>query len=163
MKLESQRLWLYPIGDEEMQRLSEAQTDPEMRKAYAEMLQGCLKDPGNRFWYAVWYMELKEQPGVIIGDYCFKGIADDGAVEIGYGLREGFCGHGYMTEAVRTASAWALSRPGVTRVEAETDPANTASQRVLMHAGFSPTGTFGEEGPRFACSVACTGTACRNE
>ena len=37
----------------------------------------------------------------------------------------------------------------VTRVEAETEPDNRASQRVLEKCGFLPSGTFGEEGPRF--------------
>lgn len=152
MRLESERLRLYPITNAEMRQLSENDAEPEMRKAYAEMLQGCLDHPEERIWYAVWYMELKTSPGVIAGDFCFKGSAVDGAVEIGYGLREGFCGYGYMTEAVRTASAWALSQPGVLRVEVETDPGNAASQRVLDRAGFAPTGTYGEEGPRFACT-----------
>ena len=31
----------------------------------------------------------------------------------------------------------------------ETDPGNTASQAVLRRVGFVPTGTMGEEGPRF--------------
>ena len=49
---------------------------------------------------------------------------------------------------------WALSQPGVIRVEAETDSNNIASQRVLEKAGFIPTGTIGEEGPRFVCKIA---------
>ena len=38
---------------------------------------------------------------------------------------------GYATEAVRAACRWAFEQPGVTAVEAETDPGNTASQAVL--------------------------------
>ena len=38
---------------------------------------------------------------------------------------------------------------GVTAVEAETDTGNAASQAVLRWVGFVPTGTMGEEGPRF--------------
>ncbi len=44
---------------------------------------------------------------------------------------------------------WALAQPGVTAVEAETAPDNAASIRVLAKLGFQPTGTLGEEGPRF--------------
>lgn len=149
MKIETERLWLYPIGDEEMRRLIGQETDAELKQAYTEMLQGCLDHPENRVWYAVWYMELKDQPGAAVGDFSFKGLAPDGKVEIGYGLREGQCGHGYMTEAVMAVCAWALRQNGVTRVEAETDPNNLASQKVLERAGFIPTGTVGEEGPRF--------------
>lgn len=149
MRLESERLLLYPIGNREMEALIAKEKDAELKQAYGEMLQGCLNAPENRIWYAMWLMELKNRPGTIVGDFCFKGLAPDGTVEIGYGLKEGFCGNGYMTEAVKRVSAWALTQPGVARVEAETDPANAASQRVLAACGFVPNGTFGEEGPRF--------------
>ena len=35
------------------------------------------------------------------------------------------------------------------RVEAETEPDNAASQRVLAKCGFVPNGIVGEEGPRY--------------
>lgn len=147
--IETERLTLYPISDEEMQSLIENEKDEELKQAYSEMLQGCIDDPNGRMWYAVWLMELKERPGTVVGDFCFKGVDPDGMVEIGYGLREGFCGNGYMTEAVKAVSEWALAQPGVTRIEAETDPNNTASQKVLSACGFVPNGKTGEEGPIF--------------
>ncbi len=149
MKIETERLLLYPLSDTEMKSLIEREDDPELKQAYSEMLQGCIKEPENRVWYAVWLMELKTCPGTVVGDFCFKGRNADGMVEIGYGLREGFCRNGYMTEAVRAASAWALGQSDVSRVEAETDPGNASSQKVLAACGFVPTGTVGEEGPRF--------------
>ena len=54
-----------------------------------------------------------------------------------------------MTEAVTAAVKWARMQPGVKTVEAETDPDNKASQRVLEKAGFMPNGVMGKEGPRF--------------
>ena len=149
MRIETERLVLYPIGDREMKALIAGEPDAELRQAYTEMLEGCLRDPENRIWHAVWYMERKDRPGTVIGDLSFKGLGPDGGTELGYGLREGWCGKGYMTEAVRAISAWALAQTGVTRVEAETAPENLASQRVLERAGYHPTGTVGEEGPRF--------------
>ena len=149
MRIESRRLLLYPISDAEMAALIENESDAELKNAYGEMLQGCLREPENRLWYALWLMELKERPGCVVGDLCFKGLNADGMVEIGYGLREGCCGRGYMREAVMALSAWALKQPGVSRVEAETDPDNIPSQKVLAACGFRPTGTRGEEGPRF--------------
>jgi hypothetical protein len=45
---------------------------------------------------------------------------------------------------------WMVARhDGVLRVEAETEPDNTASQRVLAKCGFVPNGIIGEEGPRY--------------
>lgn len=149
IKLETERLYLYPLSDEEMEQLIATETDPAMKQAYTEMLQGCLTAPKDRVWYAVWNMERKDAPGTVVGDLCFKGVDTNGMTELGYGLRAGCCGRGYMREAVKALTAWALAQPGVTRVEAETDPHNLASQKVLACAGFVPTGTFGEEGPRF--------------
>ena len=149
MQLESKRLYLYPISDEEMKLLIEKEKDEEMKQAYTEMLQGCLDSPADRIWNAVWLMELKEQKGTIVGDFCFKGLGADGMVEIGYGLRDGYCRKGYMTETVKLVSEWALSQERVSRVEAETTPENEASKKVLMNAGFRETGEYGEEGPRY--------------
>ena len=149
MKLKTARLLIYTISDVEMERLAEDETDPELRLAYTEMLQGCMQNPKQRIWYAIWLIESKEYPGTILGDLSFKGLNPNGMVEIGYGLRDGYCGHGYMTEAVIALSKWALAQEGVTCVEAETEPDNLRSQAVLRRAGYVATGQNGAEGPRF--------------
>ena len=151
-RLETRRLNLRVASKEEMEALIEAQTDAELKKAYREMLQGCLDHPDLWEWYAVWVIERKED-GIRLGDLSFKGLNADGSVEIGYGIDEEFQGNGFATEAVYAATVWALLRPGVIRVEAETDPDNIASQRVLEKCGFVPTGTFGEEGPRYVIDL----------
>lgn len=148
-KLESERLFLYPASDEEMQILINQEPDAGMKQAYSEMLQGCKDTPTNRIWNAVWFMELKDSPGVVVGDFSFKGLGRNGMVEIGYGLKEGYRHKGYMTEAVRTVAKWAMSQEGVCRVEAETTVENEASRRVLERAGFHAMGVCGEEGPRY--------------
>ena len=58
-------------------------------------------------------------------------------------------GQGYTTEAVQAMTQWAFQQKDVVFVEAETDPENKASQRVLEKCGFVPDRTTGEEGPRF--------------
>ena len=50
-----------------------------MKQAYTEMLEGSLSNPDKRIWYAIWNMELKNDPGTIAGDFCFKGFGDDAA------------------------------------------------------------------------------------
>ena len=149
MRIETERLVCRSLSDSEMEKLMLEEKDPGLKKAYLEMLLECLDEPESRVWHAVWIMELKQPPGAIAGDFSFKGLQEDGSVEIGYGLREGYRGKGYMTEALKAAAAWALAQKGITRVEAETEPENAASQRVLQRAGFVPTGTCGKEGPRF--------------
>ena len=130
-----------------MEELIQGQRDPELKSAYAEMLEGCLAHPDQWQWYAAW--TISRSDGLFLDDLCFKGRSPDGSVEIGYGLSEGYWGQGYATEAVTAAVEWALCQPGVLRVEAETAPENIASQRVLAKCGFRPTGTSGTEGPRF--------------
>ena len=145
--IETKRLRIYPAVREQMEASIAAETDAELKKAYTQMLEGCLRNPDQWEWYAMWMIELRDGPH--IGDLCFKGLDADGAVEIGYGILEEYQGQGYATEAVGAAVNWALRQPGVTRVEAETDPDNRASQRVLETCGFLSSGTLGEEGPRF--------------
>ena len=48
---------------------------------------------------------------------------------------------------------WAVSQPSVTRVEAETEPENIASQKVIVNVGFVPNGEIGQEGPHFTWEV----------
>ena len=145
--IETQRLRLRITDQPEMACLIAAEPDEEMRRAYTEMLDGCLSHPDQWPWYAVWMIELPD--GTRVGDLCFKGLPPTGAVEIGYGILDEFQCRGYATEAVTAAVAWAQRQPGVRCVEAETEPTNAASQRVLAKCGFVANGQIGAEGPRF--------------
>ena len=149
MRVENERMYLYPLSDEEMRSVIENESDSEMKQAYTEMLEGSLSNSDKRIWYAIWNMELKDESGIIVGDFCFKGLSDDEVIEIGYGLKEEYRHHGYMMEAVKVITEWALSQEGVKQVEAETDAENIASQKVLFRTGFIRNGKMGEEGPRF--------------
>ena len=52
---------------------------------------------------------------------------------------------------VAALARWALDKSGVSRVIAETEPANVASCRVLEKAGFVPVGVGNDPGSvRFA-------------
>lgn len=147
MTIETTHLVIYTASQEEMIKTIDSQTDDILRKAYQEMLQGCLDHPERWEWYCIWIIESKD--GSHLGDLSFKGFNDDGSVEIGYGIDEAYQGQGYATEAVNAAVMWALQQPGVTRVEAETESDNKASQRVLEKCEFIPLGIEGDEGPRF--------------
>ena len=147
MMIETKRLIVYSASREQMEAFIASETNVELKKAYTEMLEGCLQNPDQWEWYAMWMIELRD--GTHIGDLCFKGLGANGVVEIGYGILEEYQGQGYATEAIDATVVWALKQSNVTRVEAETEPDNRASQRVLEKCGFLPTGTVGEEGPRF--------------
>ena len=145
--IETKRLKIYPAAQEQMEAFIAAETAAELKMAYSEMLEGCLRHPDQWQWYAMWMIELPD--GTHIGDLCFKGLEANGMVEIGYGIWEEYQGQGYATEAVDATVAWALKQPEVVCVEAETEPDNRASRRVLEKCGFRPSGTIGKEGPRF--------------
>lgn len=145
----TERMSIFPISDEEMKMKIEEETDEEMKKAYSEMLVGCTKIPEKRIWHTIWLMQLNDGSKQIVGDLCFKGLSDNGIVEIGYGMKQDYEGRGLMTEAVSAMVKWAITQEGVLCIEAEIDPTNIASQRVLQKSGFIPNGVMGDEGPRF--------------
>ena len=148
-KIETERLTMEIMSVRELLALAEEYrlSDPELCKAYREMAQVYEEHPGEREWYTSWRISTKD--GVEVGDADFKGLGSDGHIEIGYGIRPEHRRCGYATEAVGALCAYALACPEVTAIEAVTDPANEISQKVLTKNGFAPTGTFGEEGPRY--------------
>ena len=144
----TERMEIVPLSDGDMLALIDAEQDPQMRQAYTEMRELALTHPENRLWYTAWQMRLLETREAV-GDLCFKGLSPEGIVEIGYGMNPAYEGRGLMTEAVKAMVRWASRQPGVREIQAETDPGNLASQRVLEKAGFRPNGVTGAEGPRF--------------
>ena len=146
-QLKTKRMTLEPMTLEELESKAQSTADPEERKAYGEMLEGCKAHPEDYLWNAPWKMILKET-NAVIGDLGFKGGPQKGTVEIGYGLEQDYAGQGLMTEAVEAMLDWAFVQDGIYAVEAETVPDNAASQRILHKMRFVPAGQ-GEEGPRF--------------
>ena len=153
-QVKTKRMLLSPMSDGEIEALMEKTDSAELREAYGEMLSGCKRDPENRIWYAPWKMTRKSD-NTFLGDLCFKGPARENAVEIGYGILPEYEGMGYTTEAVTAMTQWAFGNAGVVFVEAETEPDNKASQRVLEKCGFVPDGE-GREGPRFVLESPLT-------
>jgi RimJ/RimL family protein N-acetyltransferase len=83
---------------------------------------------------------------VVIGDIGFHAPPDDlGEVSVGFGIVPLARGHGYAREALRAVLDWALERPEVRSVHADTDLVNLASQRVLLGAGMQ---LIADEGDR---------------
>lgn len=146
--IETKRLRIYPANRSQMETIISSETNAELKAAYSEMLDGCLQNPDQWDWYAIWIIELSD--GTHIGDLCFKGLDSNGVAEIGYGILEECQGQGYATEAVKAALRWAFQNPNVTAIEAETDADNAASKRVLEKCGFVANGIIGKEGPRYA-------------
>lgn len=154
IEVKTKRMTLCPMSDGEIETLMEHIDSDELRAAYGEMLDGCKRDPENRVWYAPWKMTLKDSQESV-GDLCFKGPVKNHSVKIGYGVLPEHERNGYASEALQAMIQWAFGQKDVVFVEAETDPDNKASQRVLEKCGFVPDGT-GTEGPRFVLESPLT-------
>ena len=147
--IKTERLNIYPLSDKEMQDIIDNEPNEVLKAAYSEMLDSCRKNPERRIWHALWVLQLNDGSGTVVGNLSFKGLDDNGMVEIGYGMNPEYERKGLMTEAVAAMVRWASQQPGVLSVEAETEPDNIASRRVLEKAGFVPKGVIGAEGPRY--------------
>lgn len=91
-----------------------------------------------------WMMELKEN-GKPIGDISFwRLIREHYRVEIGYSLHPDYWQQGYMTEAARCAIDYAFSILHVHSIEANVNPNNIASIRLLEKINFVREAYFRE-------------------
>lgn len=145
--IETERLTITPQSIAEIEALRENESDPEMKKAYSEMLDLMLGLNGSEEWGSDWKISLKT--GVTVGGIGFKGLPDaEETVEIGYGIDEAYRKRGYATEAVGGMVKWAMKQDGVKYITAQTEPNNKISQKVLLANGFLRDGN-GEEGPLF--------------
>ncbi len=91
------------------------------------------------------YFVVRREDGLVIGEIGFAGPPVEGSVMIGYAIVPSARGKGYATEAIEALAGWALSRPEVDVVRAQTLPDNEPSARALLRAGFSEL----EPGPSF--------------
>ncbi|MFC1410296.1 GNAT family N-acetyltransferase [Streptacidiphilus sp. N1-12] len=92
---------------------------------------------------------IRREDGAALGGAGYHGPPSGGRVEIGYDLAVSARGRGFATEAVGLLTAYALADPEVVVVQAHTDPANTASQAVLLRSGFVRDGHNEDGLPRF--------------
>ena len=125
-------------ADPQTQRFTNA-ADPYDRRAAEQELR----------WFSGGWDDPAAPIGLVIadaGDDRYLGAVllfrdrPGGIVELGYGVAPAARGRGVATRAVRLASAWALAELGTPRLEARTDPDNTASQKVLERVGFTREG-----------------------
>jgi RimJ/RimL family protein N-acetyltransferase len=103
-----------------------------------------LRDPANVGWLSWYWIDRNER--ALVGGGGFKGRpSEHGTAEIGYETRPAYRRRGYASESVAALVAWALARPEVHRVVAETHRDNIGSIGVLRSTGFCPIGPGTEE------------------
>lgn len=89
---------------------------------------------------AMWALDLE---GDAIGHVGMTLYAGHGRIDLYYGLAPAHWGKGYMTEAVRAAiDAAFAAHPGVNRIQADANPENPASLRVMEKAGMTAEGVL---------------------
>jgi ribosomal-protein-alanine N-acetyltransferase len=87
-----------------------------------------------------WAISARDDDRLIGGVTLFAIDRAHARAEIGYALAAAHWGHGYAAEALRLALAHAFGPLGLHRVEADIDPRNAASCRLVERLGFRREG-----------------------
>lgn len=138
--LETPRLWLHALTTEEAEELhagllpagwsyADEYPLPDTNDGVGLFLRHRDREFGFHF-------VVRREDGVVIGEIGFVGAPQGGAVMIGYAIVPEARRRGYATEAIVAVTEWALGRPGVEHVRAQTLPDNEPSIRALLRAGF---------------------------
>lgn len=112
-------------------------------------LQQLEEAPEERAGWLAWYgvrSATNGEPATLVGGAGFLGPPVGGTVYTGYSVLPQYQNQGYATEMVRALVEWALARPGVRRVAAETGADNNPSVKLLKGLGFHEVGAGEEAG-----------------
>jgi RimJ/RimL family protein N-acetyltransferase len=143
---ETPRLVVRPVERGDLPGLMQVNGDAEVTRflPYATWLS--IADAGA--WYermaklqatgtAVQLVLIGKDSNVPVGTFLlFRWEESARRAEVGYVLGRAHWGTGLMREALHAVAAQAFGTLGLRRLEAEVDPANVASTRVLERVGF---------------------------
>jgi ribosomal-protein-alanine N-acetyltransferase len=88
------------------------------------------------------YYVLVADDGSVLGRFNLI-VVEDGVAELGYRVAQHVAGQGVATATVRELCRLAATHHGIRTVRAATSHQNTASEKVLLKAGFTPVGPAG--------------------
>ena len=109
----------------------------ELNEALEQLILPQVAMSGNNILFSTLWTIIDKQQEFMVGDLCFKGEPNaPGEIEIGYGTHTDFQGKGFMTEAIRAISHWALCQAEVQTILAETGKENISSHKTLSRNGF---------------------------
>jgi RimJ/RimL family protein N-acetyltransferase len=155
--LETERLVLRRLTPDDVDRLVELDSDPEVmrfltggkptpREVIDNEVLPRLLGLYERFGGMGVWAAIEKSTGEFIGGFALHPVdgrdADD--VELGYRLRRSAWGRGYATEGSRALIRKAFTELGARRVWAQTMAVNLASRRVMEKAGLRYERTFHE-------------------
>ena len=144
--LETERLLLRRISDDDVNEILELRGNPETMKyiprplatteeeamAHIKMINDKIESNGG----INWAITIKGNPKLIgvIGHYRIQ--PENHRCEIGYMILPQYNGKGLVTEAVKAVVAYGFDNLQMHSIEAVIDPHNIASERVLQKNGF---------------------------
>ncbi len=129
------------IEKEDLPLLAKWTNDPEFSGEYESIEQTSLRE--LQTWYdslhsdEKWFI-IEKKDGSTIGQILYSPLSHH--FRIGYRIIPSERKKGYCTEAVRIIVDYLFLSKDIVRIQAETNPKNTASQRVLEKAGFKKEG-----------------------
>ena len=152
--LETERLLLRQVTDDDVDELFALDNDPEVMRylnggkpvgraeivAQVQRMKGFYERyPAYGYWPAV-----EKATGTFLGWFLLRPKESDepGHVELGYRLRRSAWGRGYATEGSRALLRKAFTELDVQRVYAHTMVINKGSRRVMEKAGLHYVRTF---------------------
>lgn len=144
--LETERIRLRPYRDSDEEAMFTLYSDPQVMRywsfpAWTERRQAKIylqraraeMNSGEIFPWAI----AERESDCLIGALTFFSLhCEQLRAEIGYSLSPQFQGRGLATQALRCGLTYALDTLGLLRIEADIDPRNEPSWRLLERLGF---------------------------
>jgi ribosomal-protein-alanine N-acetyltransferase len=151
-KLETERLWVRRLRMEDAPALLEILSDAETVKYWGRPMMTDLEQAENYTrenlrWMEdghclYWGVEEKASGRMVGTCTLFRLDPNNRRGEIGYLLNREFWHRGIMSEVLASVIRYAFDELCLHRLEADTDPANEASIRLLERFGFQREGLF---------------------
>ena len=152
--LESERLTLRPIREDDLPDLYAVFADPDVMRYWStppmrdmDEARAYLADIERNFTARTafkWAITRRDGDRLIGTTSLFRLDGPHHTGEIGYALGSAHWGNGYAAEAVHRTCQFGFEALDLRRIEADIDPRNHASIQVIEKAGFQREGVLRE-------------------
>lgn len=152
--LEGARVRLRAHRDDDLDDLHAVHSDPAVMRYWSTPAWTEVERTRERLALAqagndpdaclAWAIAGRDDDRLIGGVTVFRIDRAQGRAEVGYALRSSAWGRGHAQEALRLALAYAFQALALRRIEADIDPRNLASCRLVERLGFVREGLLRE-------------------
>ncbi len=150
-EIETERLLLRPVGDEDADRYAELASDVERNRFWGYDYRETMPKNAHKSWFLESAREdfhhrfemplgIYSKEGELLGEVVLHRFGYHAEAEIGVRLFEASEGNGYAQEAVRAYTEYAFTKLHVERMEAKCYLENERSRRMLLQAGMREEG-----------------------